>query len=308
MQNATDFVARDVFPIVPVNNKTDSFYKWDRADFWRVSAKERAPGTLAESGGITLSTDTYNCKEYAIRYNLVDAIVSNADSELQLERSAAEYVALQLLLKREQLFVDNFVGTSIWTGGSGGATDQAGVSSAPGANQFLQWNDAASTPIENIRAQILYMKSKTGYLPNVLTLGPNTWNALVDHPDILDRIKYTQKGVVTTDLLASLLGLQKVVIGAGVKNTAAEGQTGSYSFFHGKYALLTYSAPRAAIMAPSAGYIFAWTSRFGNGAEGQRVKRFREEDIESDVIEGQMTFDCKVVAPELGVYFTTAVA
>jgi hypothetical protein len=307
MQSDEAFVASKVFPVVGVQHKSDTFYKWKRDDFWRVSAAERAPGTAAEAGGIELETGSYEAREYAVAYDLIDSIVANADDELRLEQTAAEYVAKQLLLKREQIFVTNYVGTGIWTGSSTGS-DLTGVSGAPGAGQFKQWNDAASTPIEDIRAQMLAMSEKTAQEPNTLVLGPETWNALVDHPDLLDRIKYTQKGVVTTDLLASLLGLKKVVIGRAVKNTAKEGQTASYDFFHGKYALLLYSAPSPGINVASAGYIFAWTKRPGAGPEGQRVKRFRDEKIEADRIEGQMNFDMKVVCADMGVYFTSAVA
>jgi len=308
MQSASGFVATDVFPNVPVPNKTNSYYLWDRQDFFRVEALERAPGAPSEGGSIALSTDTYDAKEYAVHYDVYDPIRDNADNELDLDGAAAEYVAQQLLLKREAVFFSTFMATSTWTGGSGGATDQTGVAGTPGTNGFKQWNDAASTPIEDVRAQIVAIAEKTGYRPNVLTIGAETWAALVDHPDILDRIKYTQKGVVSMDLFASLLGLDKVVVGWATRNTAEQGATAAYDFFASKSALLTYSAKAPSLMAPSAGYTFAWTKRFGNGPDGQRIKKFRIEEREADRIEGQINFAMKVVASELGCFFATCVA
>jgi hypothetical protein len=46
----------------------------------------------------------------------------------------------------------------------------------------------------------------------------------------------------------------------------------------------------------------------GASSSGYRIKRFRMENIEADRIEGQMAFDYRVVAPELGYFFATAVA
>jgi hypothetical protein len=307
MQDAAGFVAKNVFPIVPVAHKTNTFYKWTRDDFFRVEAAERAPGSPAESGSFTLSTDTYDAKEYAIRKEIEDPIRDNADSVLDLDSAATEYIGQQLMLKRESVFTSTFFTTSVWTGSTTGG-DLTGVAGAPGAGQFRQWDNANSTPIEDIRAQIVAVAEKTGYRPNVLSMGVEVWKSLVDHPDILDRIKYTQKGVVTADLLAGLLGLDKIVVAWSTRNTAVEGATAAYDFFVGKTALLTYSAPAPSLMAPSAGYIFAWTKRFGNGPEAQRIKKYRLEEIESDVVEGQQNFAMKVVAAELGVFFNSAVA
>lgn len=307
MQDDTKAIAKRAFPIVPVQFKTNLYYKWTRDDFFRVNAAERAPGTPSEGGDFGLATDSYDCKEYAIHKDIHDAVRDNADNELDLDEAASRYIAQQLLLKREVVFNSTFIKTGLWTGTTGGV-DFTGVPGAPGANQFKQWDQAGSTPIEDLRNQIVGMEEKTGYRPNKLVLGPHVVKKLLDHASLLDRIKYTQKGVVTTDLLASLLGLDEVIVGGLIQNTGKEGQTASFSFIHGKFALLLYAAPSPSLMEPSAGYIFAWTRRYGNGAEGQRVKKFRLEEIESDRVEGQMNFAMKVVAPELGAYFDQAVA
>lgn len=307
MQDDSKAISKSVFPVVPVAHKTDSYYKWKRDDFFRISAAERAPGSPSEGGGFDLETDTYNCKEYAIHKDLEDAVVDNADTELDLEEAATRYVGQQLLLKRESVFNSTFITTGIWTGSSTGS-DLTGVAGAPGAGQVKQWDQATSTPIEDLRSQIVAMEEKTGYRPNTLLVGPYVWKALEDHPELIDRIKFTQKGVVTKDLLAGLLGIDRIVVGSMAYNSAVEGRTASYSFIHGKFALLCYTAARPSLMEPSAGYIFSWTKRPGAGPEGQRIKRFRIEEREVWRIEGQMNFAMKQVCADLGAYFTTVVA
>lgn len=306
-QDEKNFIASRVFPEIPVQFKTDQYYKWTRDDFHRVEVAERAPATPSEGGSFVHTTDTYTCKEYAIHKDIPDAVAANADSELHLDEAASRYIGHQLLLKRESVWTSTYFTTSVWTGSSTGS-DLTGVAGTPTTGQFKQWDQTSSDPIGDITAQMVSMAEATGKRPNKLVLGPRTWQKLQNHPDIIDRIKYTMKGVVSLELLASLLGLDEVLVPYSTRNTAAMGATASFSFFAGKAALLLYASGMPSIMEPSAGITFAWAGRFGAGASGGRVKRFRLEEIESWRIEGQMAFAQKVVCSDLGCYFTAAVA
>jgi hypothetical protein len=159
-----------------------------------------------------------------------------------------------------------------------------------------------------VQTQALSIQRQTGLKPNVLVMGPSVLQALRNHSLILDRIKYTQRGIVTVDLLAALFEVDQVLVTLGVQNTAQKGQPLSMSFLADKTMLLAYSAPAPGLMAPSAGYIFTWTGLLGGGAYGTRIKRFRLERTESDRVEGEMAFAMKVVAPQLGVFFNAVVA
>jgi len=97
-------------------------------------------------------------------------------------------------------------------------------------------------------------------------------------------------------------------VASAIKNTAAKGQTAAHSYIAGKAAALFYVPPAPGLMTPSAGYTFAWTGFAGAGGEGQRIKRFRLERIESDRVEGQMAYDHKKVAADLGYFFNTIIA
>lgn len=308
IQEQSNFIATRVFPNIPVSKQSDLYFTYDRQDFFRSDVELRAPGTESAGSGHRLSTDSYRADVFAIHRDIDDQVRANQDDPLNLDRDAAIWLTQQLLLHRENDFVSQFFQTSTWTGGTGGATDQTGVSGAPAANQFLQWNDVASTPIEDIREQIVAVAEKTGFRPNKLTIGPEVWSKLVDHPDILDRIKYTQKGVVSMDLIAGLLDLDEVMVGWGTRDTANEGGNASFDFYWGKSALLTYSPSSPGLMIPSAGYTFSWTGLLGSGVMGNRIKSFRLERNASDRTEGEMAYALKTVAPDLGVFFDAAVA
>ncbi len=57
------------------------------------------------------------------------------------------------------------------------------------------------------------------------------------------------------------------------------------------------------LLKPSAFYKFAWTRPAGSGPGGQRIKRFRMEELESDRVEINKYVDWKVVASDMGVFF-----
>jgi hypothetical protein len=303
MQDQNDFIADKVFPIVPVQNRSNNYTVWDRADWLRDEAKERAPATESAGGGFQVdNTPNYFARVWAWHKDLDDQTMANADNAFNLERLSTEYVTRKLLLRREKLWIATYFGTGIW------GTDVTGVSGSPSGAQVKQWNDSTSTPVKDIRRYSRNIQRLTGFRPNVLVLGPDVEDALLDHPDIIDRIKYTQQGFVTEDLLARAFGVDRLLIPGAIVNSAKEGQAGSYDFLFGKGALLCYAAPSPGLDIPSAGYTFAWT-RYTNGdGMGAQISRFRMQHLRADRIEGEMAFDMKLTSSELGIFFTTVVA
>ena len=304
VQRAENFVAGQVFPIVPVQKQSDRYYTYDRSYWWRNEAKERAPSTeSAGAGWVVDATPTYYCRKYALHKDIDDDTRVNADQPIDMDRDATTFLTQSLLIQREKLWASTFFTTGIW------GQDLTGVSSGPSTNQFLQWDSVNSTPMDDIEAGKIIIERKTGYTPNTLVLGRATYAQLKNHPDVLDRIKYTQRGMLTKDLLAALFEVDRVLVPMGVENTAAEGDAAVYAFIVGdKTALLCYSAPSPGILQPSAGYTFAWTGLLGAGAFGNRIKRFRMELLSSDRVEAEIAYEQKLVSAECGVYYATAVA
>jgi len=312
MQEASNFVAGKVFPIVPSARQSDKYFTYDQADWFREEAQLRAPSTESAGSGWSLGTDTYYCDVFAVHKDIDEQIERNADAMIDLRADAARWVAGQLLMKLESKFVADYFTTGIWTGAASG-NDQTGVAAAPGADQFLQWNDPASTPIEDIETLKLEMLEQTGKEPNTLLLGPKVGAALRRHPDILDRIKFTQRGVITDELIGSLLGIDRVMTAKATRNTAAEGVADSYSFYYGRNALLCYAAPAPSLMEASAGYAFAWTGYTGTSGvtglgTGARTSVIPMPLKKSVRVEAEMTIDFKQVAADLGIFFSGAVA
>jgi hypothetical protein len=305
MQSEDAFIADKVFPKVPVQKQSARYFKYLKEDWFRDEAELRAPATESAGGGYEIdNTPNYYCNVYAYHKNLDDQTRNNTDSPLDADRSATEFVSSKLLLRRELAFMNTYFKTGIW------GTEVAGVAATPTAGQTLQWDQTGADPIGDVADACIAMVAATGKRPNVLTLGPQVYNALKQSPAILERIKYTQRGIITTDILAAMFDVPKVVVAWGIQNTAAKGKTATMGFIYGKHALLSYAAPSPGLQEASAGYIFTWTGYAGAGAYGNAVYNIPTPLLgrNSIRIEGEMAFDMKVVASDLGYFFNGIVA
>lgn len=296
MQDARNFVANRVFPQVNVQKQSDLYYVYDKGDLLRIEAKERAPGTESAGMGYKQSTTPYYAKVYALHKDIADQDRQNADPVLNLEADATEILMQNLLMKRESDWFNTFYKTGVW-----------GTDYTPGT----KWDLAGSTPLENILNQVEAIISQIGcdIQDITLTLSPDTWQVLKNHPEIKDVVKYTQRGVITEDLLTAVLGIKQIVVGRGIKNSAVEGATESTGYIAtAKCALLTYAPKSPAIKKQSAGYIFGWTGLLGAGSTGSRVSKFRMEHLRSDRIEAEMAYAMQVVSAPSGVFFNGAIS
>jgi hypothetical protein len=305
MQSLEGFVADKVFPVVPVDKQSDLYYEYARGDWNRNQMRKRAPGSESAGGVYSVSNTPYMCDVFGLHKDIPDQLRANADSIFQLDSEGTEFLSRQALLHREIEFSTNFFKAGVWT------TNITGVASGPGANQVLHWNDPASTPIENIREAKRAMQLLTGLKPNKLTIGAQVWDKLVDHPDVLDRIKHSagndRPAIVTKQAFAALVELEEILVMESIQNTAGEGLADSNAFVGGKRALLTHSPARAGLMTASAGYTFAWRGYLG-GTQASAISRFRLERNKVDRLEIEAAFDQKRVAADLGYFWDTIVA
>jgi hypothetical protein len=149
-----------------------------------------------------------------------------------------------------------------------------------------------------------------------MVIGSEVMRQLKNHPDLIDRIKYTQRGVVTEELIASLFGIPKLVVSyatktdvARINDAKAQDAAATYEFVADtKSVLIAYTPSSPSLLTPAAGYTFIWNGYHAGNSQGIRIKQFRMEHIAADRIEGEMTYDMKVVSPDMGIFLNTAVA
>lgn len=295
MQSQDDFVAGKVFPVVAVEKQSDKYFTWPKDVFYRNRAGKWVPGTLMKQSGFDLSTDDYMAEfrafEHPLRWDLRD----NADAALQFERAPVEYVTRMILLNREVEWAADFMVTGVWGTDKTGGTD------------FTQWSDYDnSDPIKDFRDGRLLVKKNTGYTPNTCVLAQEVFEVLADHPLLKELYKYTGTAILTPELVARALRVERLFIAGGIKITSDEGGTNTFDWIFAKRAWLGYVAPRPGLMIPSAGYIFSWRG-FTQGFE-VGIERIPDRRVKADYTQGFSAYALKKVAADLGYLFDTAVA
>jgi hypothetical protein len=310
MQDDKDFIADKIFPSVPVEKRSDIFWKFSKSDWRRTDAKKRAPGTESAGVGWNNDTDLYYCDVYAVHKDVEDQVRANADSNFRLDSDATKFITGQLLLKRDIDWAAEYFASGIWD------TEHTGVASAPTAGEFLQWDLSSSDPLSDQTGFAIDFRQLTGFNMNFMVLGADVWKALKNHPAILDRVKYTQKGVVTKDLVASFFDVDRLeicyatqAIGPQINDAALQDAASTYEFIvPSKNVLMGYAPRSPSLMTPSAGYTFVWKGYAAGNSQGLRISQFRMEHLKSDRIEAEMTYDMKVVSTDCGVFLIDAVS
>lgn len=312
LQDAEGFVASRVFPDVPVMKQSDRYAVIPQDDFLRDDMQKRADATESSGSGWKVSNDTYYCDVFAHHTDLGRQMLSNADTQFQVRSNASTFVTHKALIKKEKLFVETAFTAGVW------GTEYTGVAAAPGAGQVLQWSDATSTPVEDVKAAKLAMQLKTGgYRPNLMVMPRTVFDVLTEHPDIAARIRNgTQSGrtgegyaYVTQALLASLFEVDEILIMDKVFNDAGEGLPEDLKFFADKGVLLTYREPTGLGMA-NAGTTFSWvgldSSNQGLGTNIRTIPMPLKDDALR--VEIQMAFDMKITVADLGIFFDQIIA
>jgi hypothetical protein len=282
-------VGEALFPVVPVRKQSDKYYVFGREAWMPETSDYRAPGSEAnEIPGMTLSTDTYYAQEHALQTPVTDEERDNADSPLSPDRDATELVTSKVLLGRE-VAMKNLV-TTTTNYASGMSTTLVGNA---------QWSSyATSDPILNVRTAIRAVHAKVFMEPNVAIIPYLVMSFLEDHPDIIERIKYSERAVLTPEIIASVFGLQRVIVpGVGVGSGApgALGNAISVGYLWGDDVVLAWVPPRPGMRIPAFGYEFTW----GQQGSAQVADRWREERRKSDIVRVSRRYDLKLVGVEI---------
>lgn len=306
IQDSNNYAFLKAFPIKTVERQSDKYYVWDQADMMRTDAKIREAGMVAPLKSLRLSNATYYANVYAIAKSIDDTNRKNF-SELDLAKIALEACMQDVMIRLEKNFVANYLAPSVWT------TDWDGIASGtPSATQALQFDVTGGDPITDIIRLIGATEDVCGLRMNKCLMGKKVFDVVRNHDETLDRIKYTQRGIVTTDLLASLLGVDEVIVSYASENTANEGLAGVYAPVGGKDLLVYHTDDTGQVMGDNranAGTVFACNSIVdGMNDLGVGVFNFRDEARHSDIVEVWGAHDFKVTGAGLGGFLDGAIA
>lgn len=292
LQDSNAFIAGRAMPVIPVIKQFDQYYTFDRGDFFRDEAEERADGGPSAGGGFSLSNDNYMAKVYAYHKDVTDRQRANADSQVKLEQSSTEFVTLKMMIRRERLFENTYMTPANWT-----------------TSANVSWVTTAD-PVDDVTDAKTVVHQLTGFRPNKGIATRSAWDTLLKNDALLSRISGGSNNNMPAKMLKSLIEgwfeLDEIFIMDGVYNTAVRGATASNSFMGGDNFLLYYAPDTAVGDTPTAGAGFAWTGFNGATPSGIAISKFRRpQEFKSDRVEGEIAIDYKLTGADLGYMFTT---
>lgn len=286
------YIADKIFPFLSVKKQSGKHFVYDKGRF-RVNNVLRAAG--ANSNEVTLKVTTgttYFAEDHALKQFVTDEDRDNAITPTTPMVDATENVTDMLHVSREKALADYMANTANLTNN----TTLSGTD---------QWSDFSnSDPFTDIEAAKESVHSKIFIKPNTLVLGKQVYDKLKHHPDLLERVKYSAKGVITIDLLKELFDVDYVLIGASGYNSATEGQTDAMSYIWGKHAWLTYIAPKIQQKMITFGFTYQWKKM-----QTQRLRGTDEEDRRGTYVRvGNHYYDQQVVTVDAIYLIKNAIA
>jgi len=291
------YVADRVFPIIDKVSPKAKIARYLKGAWFRDEAGIRGPGSRANRGGYPADYLDISTKEFAFAKEVTDedrkAVQVAGGPPLKPDQDAIEFATDKIDLKKERRVADLIL-SGTWSGVAG--EDAAGLW-AP--------NDATNTFVVDVLARIETIRSSTGLKPNVMWMDHGTYNTLKKIDALLDRIKYTQRGILSTDLIAAMFDLDEVLIGEAIYSTAKETKAGTeftavnvWEKNAGKgSAFLFYRPPAPGLKIPSAGY--QARTAYENG-DARRTTTWREAAEHQDVYEVAEESDIVQTGTDLG--------
>ena len=207
----SQFIGDALFPVVPVGVRAGRIINFGKEDFMLYSTA-RAPGSNTKRVKFGYSGGNYALVDYSLEGQL--AIEDVQESVSNPAGPGIDLMAMTVNKTQDimALGLEYAQATLARTAASYQAANKTTLSGTS------QWSDYGSTsnPVAVIETAKEAVRAAIGKRPNTVVMGAAVMAKLRAHPIIVERIKYTGRDVATPELLASLFGVQRVLVGDSI--------------------------------------------------------------------------------------------
>ena len=283
------FLADKIAPPAPQPQQSGTYFVYTPSYWMRVpTGGLRAPGAPYSKLGYGVSTGTYKTKEHGYEKLLADSIRNSSETPEDLQMMDVRFLTNAIQMEWEAAVAAACFVTGVW-----------GTSTAlTGTNK---WDDYAnSDPIKDAKTARLAIHRLVGVYPNTCFIGVASYNKLIEHPLLLDKYKYTQKGILTEELIAAVFGVDEVIVGDTSYNSAAEGVAAVGADIWTTNALfLARNNPTLGVA--NGAYTFMW-DEIGNIPWA--IQEYRDESLRGNVTRIMTHWDIELVSTSHGYIYT----
>lgn len=248
-------IADDVLPRVPVGKQDFRYLTYKLADSFTVpdtKVGRTSKVTQVEFGATAATASTV---DYALDDPIPQVDIDNAAGTGYDPEARGTEVTTNLILLDREVRTANLVFTA------------ANYATANKTTLTHAWDDYTnSTPIADITGAMDSMVMR----PNIMVVGQAVATALRSHPEIIKAYfgNLGDSGIVPTDFIATLFGLDAMYVGQGWLNSAKPGQTPTVQRVWGNLASLIY---RDNLASADQGTSFGLTAQFGSRIAGRII-------------------------------------
>ena len=238
--SSPELLAEQIFPVITVEKEVGKIRSYGKEFFLQYETLRalRADSNRVPPGSSTLID--YELQEYDIE---IPIDYRELDANPKLKAREANRTAQLLKNRFEKMLADTLQNTASYASGHSTTIGTAND----------QWNDVDSDPLGQIDTARALINTKIGMDPNTMLLSYDTFLALRKHAQFVDKIKYSQKAVVTVDLLKEFLEIENIFVSKALYTDSA---SGTLSRMYTECAALMYISPAttASEENPSFGY------------------------------------------------------
>jgi len=253
-------VAENLLPTLPVSSVSGQIAKFGKDAFRRESAK-RGRGSQSKRVQWSVESVKFFCEEYSLEVAVDDRDVAASQNPIDPFVAATTRLVDTLTLDAEVRARDVIVNT----------LTTEGYRTVPST----KWDQANSTPINDMKNAINEIARRIAVRPTTVVISRPVWEVLIEHPQVADRLKFTN-ATFSTEILARWLEVREIVIGDMVMDTSVEGEAPNLQYVWGDRVVIAYVPQRPAINQPAFGYRPTFTNFV--------VERYREEASRSTII------------------------
>lgn len=285
-----------LFPVVRVVKDGGKYYIIDvLREGNRPGQTARAPGAESNVSDYKYTTGTFAIEDHAQAVIVPDEVQTNSDSAIAPFADATELATKKVLNGKE---VD----------AAALAVAQINTESLNGGNK---WDTSSGDPVLDVNSGAITINDAIQFDPNLFMCSKKIFRRLTDNPQMQELIKYGNSNESPTQLgmnaIATVFGVERVVITNAFTNTADKNATASQSEIWGNDAYLAYVPQRPGLRTMSLGYTFVWNP--GDGyADGKAVFNERINLRRSDLVDMHYQYDQAIVTATAAVRFVDVVS
>lgn len=279
------YIGTELFPVFGVKKLSDLFPVYSRAETMGVPKVEAGTRGKTNTVDWSVSTDSYSCLPKGLNQPISQWEVDNSDIPYgNLRMRTTGYLQDQLLLALEAEIAAKAITTGTY----------ASTATLSGTDQ---WNYNADDQTVNVIEDIDTACSALAMPANLIIFGKEVWDVVRRDAGILSLMP-AERGVVTTQVIADLFDVERVLI-AKAKSATTAGVT---SYLWGKNVVVAH------VERPSPENVMLGAT-FAVG-ERHKVRSWTDPSIGggSEVIEVNWAWDVKTIATDCGYLIKNAVS